>query len=220
MKKQKIKDVIFEYIKSNYDTKTPIFVSEIYGAFPELGKGTIRSIFKRLKESGKLEMISIGVYALPNKGSVLKKTTVYAYDVIERKYLRNEKGDIVGYISGINFANQIGLTNQNAIVETIYSNNVSNKKRVITIKNYKLIVNSPRVKVTNDNYKLLQLLDLLNDFEKYSEIDLKQASKKLLKYISIIKLDEKQIESVVSKYPLKAQVNFYKIGGYNIITQT
>ncbi|MBI9010152.1 MAG: hypothetical protein JEZ05_09030 [Tenericutes bacterium] len=218
MKDQKKKDLILEYIKNNYDNKTPIFVNDIYKAFPQISEGTIRSIFKRFSEAGVLEKVNNGVYALPNKESILGKTTVYISDVIQNKYILNEKGERIGYISGINFSNQIGLTSQTASVNTIYSNNVSNRKRMTTLKNNRLIVNAPRVEVTDDNYKLLQVLDLLNEFEKLSEYDLKKASKKIFEYLGVIRLKGEEVESIVSKYPLEAQVKFYKIGGANVIT--
>lgn len=220
MKSPKKKDIILEYIKTNYDNKTPIFVNDIYKEFTEISEGTIRSLFKRFSDSGVLEKVDNGVYALPNKESVLGKATVYVSNVIENKYIRNEKGQRIGYISGINFSNQIGLTSQTASVNTIYSNNVSNKKRITTLKNSRLIINAPRVEVTDQNYKLLQILDLLNDFEKYSEQDLKTASNKILAFLGEVKLKNEEVELVVSKYPLEAQVKFYKIGGANAITST
>lgn len=220
MKSPKKKDIILEYIKNNYDNKTPIFVNDIYKEFAEISEGTIRSLFKRFSDAGVLEKVDNGVYALPNKESVLGKATVYVSNVIEKKYIRNEKGQRIGYISGINFSNQIGLTSQTASVNTIYSNNVSNKKRMTTLKNSRLIINAPRVEVTDQNYKLLQILDLLNDFEKYSEQDLKTASNKILAFLREIKLKNEEVELIVSNYPLEAQVKFYKIGGANAIAST
>ena len=220
MKSLKKKDIILEYIKKNYDNKTPIFVNDIYTEFTEISEGTIRSLFKRFSDADVLEKVDNGVYALPNKESVLGKATVYVSNVIENKYIRNEKGQRIGYISGINFSNQIGLTSQTASVNTIYSNNVSNKKRMTTLKNSRLIINAPRVEVTDQNYKLLQILDLLNDFEKYSEQDLKTASNKILAFLREIKLKNEEVELIVSNYPLEAQVKFYKIGGANAIAST
>lgn len=220
MKSPKKKDIILKYINTNYDNKTPIFVNDIYKKFTDISEGTIRSLFKRFSDSDVLEKVDKGVYALPNRDSVLGKATVYVSNVIENKYIRNEKGQRIGYISGINFSNQIGLTSQTASVNTIYSNNVSNKKRMTTLKNSRLIINAPRVKVTDDNYQLLQILDLLNDFEKLSEQDLKTASNKILEFLEKIKLKKEEVELIVSKYPLEAQVKFYKIGGANAITST
>lgn len=220
MKTQKTKDIVWNYISNNYDKKTPIFVKDIYNKYPDISESTIRSLFKRFKESGQLEKINKGVYALPNKESILGKSTVYVSDVIQKKYIFNKLGERIGYESGINFANQLGLTSQTASVSTIYSNQVSNKKRETKLKNNRLIVNAPRVSVNDKNYKLLQVLDLLNNFEKYSEYDLKSASKRILEFISTIKLDEDIVEKIVSAYPLEAQVKFYKIGGLNEITQS
>ena len=87
------------------------------------------------------------------------------------------------------------------------------------LKNNRLILNAPRVKVTDLNYKLLQVLDLLNNLERYSEYGLKKASVKILKYLENVNLDEDEAENIVSTYPLEAQVKFYKIGGANAITR-
>lgn len=113
----------------------------------------------------------------------------------------------------------MGLTSQTASVDVVYSNAVSNRKREIKLSKNRLIINAPRIEVTNKNYKLLQALDLLTEFEKYSEYDLKQAESKLLSHISGIKLSLDEIEHIVEAYPLEAQVKFYKIGGANVITQ-
>lgn len=220
MNSQKIKDIVWDYIISNYDKKTPIFVKDIYNMFPDVSESTIRSLFKRFKESERLEKINKGVYALPNKESILGKSTVYVSDVIQKKYIINNFGERIGYESGIDFANQLGLTSQTASVPTIYSNQVANKKRETKLKNNRIIINSPRVTVSDRNYKLLQVLDLLNNFEKYSEYDLKKSSKIILDFLSTIELAEEVVEEIVSKYPLEAQVKFYKIGGLYAFTQS
>lgn len=220
MKIKKTKDIILDYILNNYDKKTPIFVKDIYKKFPDISQGTIRSLFKRLSKTKQLEKINNGVYSLPNKDSILGKPSVYVNDVIQKKYILNDSGQRIGYESGINFANKLGLTSQTASVSTIYSNRVSNKKRETKIKNNRLIVNAPRVLVNDKNYKLLQVLDLLNNFDKYSEYDLKISSKKILDFISTIDLDENTMEDIVSAYPLEAQVKFYKIGRLYATTQS
>lgn len=103
-------------------------------------------------------------------------------------------------------------------MDFIVSNAVSKKKREIKIKNNRLIVDAPRVKVNSGNFKLLQILDLLNEFNSLSEIDLKTAKTTILEYLSEKQLNESELEKIVSSYPLKAQVNFYKIGGQNAFT--
>jgi len=213
---EKINTEIYNYIVKNFKLNEPILIKDLYTSFPSVNEITIRSILKRLAEKELIIKIKNGVYGLPNKESIMGKLSVYTSDILNKKYLVNEKG-IKGYKTGLSFSNMLGLTTQTASVETIISNAVSNKKREIKINNNRFIINAPRYKVTNENYKLLQILDLLNEFNSYSEVDLKSATKLILKYISDLKLDEKEMEKIVSSYPLEAQVRFYKIGGQNVI---
>jgi hypothetical protein len=140
-------------------------------------------------------------------------------NIIDSVYLKNQDNEFIGYRSGINFANLLGLTSQTASVEVIYSNNVSTRKREIKIQSNRLMINVPRVKITNQNYKLLQLLDLLTDFEKFSEYELDQVQSKLLAYINSIQISSIELNRIVEAYPLAAQVKFYKLGAANVITQ-
>lgn len=216
MNKENINSNIFNYILENYQLNTPILLKDIYQQFPHISDNTIRSILKRLVENELIIKIKNGVYALPNKKNIMGKTSVYTSDVLREKYLQ-KSGQIIGYTTGLNFANKMGLTSQTASVDSIRSNAVSNKKREIKLNNNRFIINAPRYKVNKDNVKLLQVLDLLTDFETLSELDLKSAKQIILNYISGLKLDEERVEQIVSSYPLETQVKFYKIGGQNVI---
>lgn len=217
MKTNSTSSEIYNYILSNYKLDVPILTKDISNVFSNVKANTIRSIFARLKDNGLVVQISSGIYALPNNKSVIGKSAVYTSNIIKKKYIGDEINTI-GYRTGINFANKLGLTTQTASVDSIVSNAVSKKKREIKINNNRLIVNASRVKVNNYNYKLLQVLDLLNDFNSLSEVDLKTAKTKILDYLSKMELDENELENIVSSYPLKAQVNFYKIGGQSAFT--
>lgn len=212
-------DRIYDFIKNNYRNGQPFFLKELYNQFPKINEGTIRESIRRLINEEKILKAKNGVYELPNPNRVLKSHVVNISNVVEQKYIKDKENNLIGYRSGINFANQLGLTSQTASVDVVYSNAVSNRKREIKLSKSRLIINAPRIEVTNKNYKLLQVLDLLTEFEKYSEYDLKQAESKLLSYISGIKLSLDEIEHIVEAYPLEAQVKFYKIGGANVITQ-
>ncbi len=75
-----------------------------------------------------------------------------------------------------------------------------------------------RVEVTESNIKLLQVLDILECFEIYSEIPLEKSRSKIQRYLSDLSLEKEDIELIVSKYPMKSQINFYKLGVLNEIT--
>jgi hypothetical protein len=212
-------DKIYGFIKMNFGFSQPFFLKEIYEQFPEIKRGTVRESIRRLVNNKKIIKAKNGIYELPNPNRILKSPMVNIAKVIEQSYLKDKDDNVIGYRSGINFANKLGLTSQTASVDEVYSNVVSNRRREIKINKSRLIINAPRIEIKNQNYKLLQILDLLSKFEKYSEYDLKQAKPTLLSYLANIQLTETEIDTIVCAYPLSAQVKFYKIGGANDITQ-
>ena len=108
--------------------------------------------------------------------------TPFGYSKIDYNKLINDLylcdiDQVYGYISGPTLANKIGLTTQMAKEEYIVTNN----NRVVSdIDNIKLI--KPPVIVTRDNYKTLQVLDLLlNKYDVY--YDCENPNKVIYNYI-------------------------------------
>jgi hypothetical protein len=219
MKPPSITNRIYDFMKEKSQFYQPFLLKNLYRQFPDIKDGTIREMMRRLVGEKKVIKIKNGLYFLPNPERVLQSYAVNVMNIIESVYLKNQDNEFIGYRSGINFANLLGLTSQTASVEVIYSNNVSTRKREIKIQNNRLMINAPRVKITNQNYKLLQLLDLLTDFEKVSEYELDQVQSKLLAYIKAIQISSIELNRIVEAYPLAAQVKFYKLGAANVITQ-
>ena len=213
MKKNKVINQIYEYIKKNYSFNKPFLLSELYDVFPHVKQGTIRESMRRLFEEGKLIKSKNGVYGLPNPNRILTKAVMNSEDAVNKKYIKTNDGYIIGYRSGFYIANALRLTTQTSSDLVIYSNEVSKKKRMIKIKNMRVIINQARVKVTNDNFKLLQILDLLIDFKKYSDYPLIEAKKNISNYLHDLNLSADEIECIVDKYPKDAQIQFYKMGG-------
>jgi hypothetical protein len=219
MKPPSITNRIYDFMKEKSQFYQPFLLKNLYRQFPDIKDGSIREMMRRLVGEKKVIKIKNGLYFLPNPERVLQSYAVNVMNIIDSVYLKNQDNEFIGYRSGINFANLLGLTSQTASVEVIYSNNVSTRKREIKIQNNRLMINAPRVKITNQNYKLLQLLDLLTDFEKVSEYELDQVQSKLLAYINAIQISSKELNRIVEAYPLAAQVKFYKLGAVNVITQ-
>ncbi len=219
MKTPSIANRIYDFMKEKSQFNQPFLLKNLYRQFQDVKDGTIREMIRRLLGERKLIKIKNGLYFLPNPERVLQSYAVNIMNIIDSVYLKSQDNERIGYRSGINFANQLGLTSQTASVEVIYSNHVSTRKREVKIQNNRLMINAPRVKVTNQNYKLLQLLDLLKDFEKVSEYELDQVQSKLLTYIKAIQISSMELNRIVEAYPLATQVKFYKLGAVNVITQ-
>ncbi|HZJ89386.1 MAG TPA: DUF6088 family protein [Bacilli bacterium] len=211
-----MKEKIKSYIARNYEFNTPLFTQDIVESFPSVKQGTIRQILRRLKSEAFLEQYSYGVYFRPKKQGVMNKAFITAEQISNAKYLL-KNGVIQGYETGINLANKLGLTTQTSPFKKIMSNAVANKERQVKIGNATYIINAPRVKVTKENYKLLQILDLLDEYAKHFKEGLEQQKDILVSYFKELPLKKDEVITIIEKYPLRAQVFFYKIGILNCL---
>ena len=218
MKMKKIIDQLYEYIEKKYEFSEPFLLTELYDVFPDVKQGTIRESIRRLLEQEKLIKSKNGVYGLPNPNRVLKTAVLNSEDALNKKYIKTEDGSVIGYRSGFYIANALRLTTQTSSDLVIYSNEVSKKKRTISVKNIIVIINQARVNVTNDNYKLLQVLDLLVNFNKFSEYSLNESKGIISHYLKELNLSNEEIEHIVEAYPKDAQIQFYKLGGTHAFT--
>jgi len=219
MEKVSAKKQILSYLYDNRHHNEVIKLTDLYSKFQDINEVTIRQIMLRLTKEEHLIKVKDGIYTFPNKNSVIGKDNYKVSTIIEQKYLFDSEGNRIGYTSGINFANKLGLTTQTAKIEVVYSNIVANKKRRVNIKKHTITINAPRVHVTANNYKLLQVLDLLNDFKSYSELPIRSALSKVSNYLSDTRMTIQEMDEIVSKYPLLAQKNFYQMGVDHVITQ-
>ncbi|BCR36154.1 hypothetical protein [Mariniplasma anaerobium] len=218
MKKKKIIDQLYDHIEKKYEFSEPFLLKEVYDTFPDVNQGTIRESIRRLHEQEKLVKSKNGVYGLPNPNRLLKTAVLNSEDAVNRKYIKNEDNDIIGYRSGFYMANALRLTTQTSSDLVIYSNKVSKKKRTIMVKNIRVVINQARVKVTSHNYKLLQVLDLLINFKKFSEYSLSDSKEIIGNYLNELNLSNEEIENIVDEYPKDAQIQFYKLGGTHAFT--
>lgn len=217
MNRTTIIDRIRNVIRSAYDDGEPILLSDLYDNLADVRAGTIRESLRRMTDDGELVKVRSGVFARRNKDDVFKAPVLPLQQTIERKYLKNRDGNVIGYQSGLAFANELGLTSQTASVMTIISNTVADRRRQVRLANNRIVVNAPRTAVTDDNVRLLQVMDLFVEFDRLSELDLNTAAPKILSYLKTVDLNPDDVERIVDQYPLAAQVRFYKIGGQHAI---
>ena len=94
----------------------------------------------------------------------------------------------------------------------IVSNKATTDYRVTTLAKSRIIIRSPKVHVTKDNYNALQFLDILKDVDVYSEISGKKFQERLFKYMRAVNLRISDLESYFSYYPVKLfrnEADFY-----------
>ncbi len=182
--------MIKDYLIENYGYNKPIFLNEL--SIEGMSKNALRQAIKRLNKSGFLKRYDNGIYYIPKSIGVLSTSYLDPLKVVAYKYIENEK-DKYGYVTGLAFANQLGLSTQMPSVIEIVSNNEATRGRIVTIGNQKVKVEKPNIEVTNENASLLQLLDMISSVEKYSELPEEETYDVLKKYIKDNKFSKKQL---------------------------
>ncbi len=207
--------MFFDYLIKTYGTNEPIFVSDII--YESMTKNNIRQKIMNYAAEGKLKRYDTGIYYIPKESIFKTATTLSQNSVIEKKYLYLGTARC-GYISGINFANRIGLTTQVPASYEVVTNKASKEYRETTLASSKIIIRKPRIRVDESNYKALQFLDLLKDIDLYSELDGRALNDRIKEYMKKSGLQFQQLEQYLSLYPDKLFRSMYKVGVLNGIS--
>ena len=181
------------YLMENYGYSEPIFLNDL--SIEGLSENAVRQSVKRLVASGFLERYDNGIYYIPKHGGLLGKSYLDPSMVIIRKYVENQS-DKYGYITGLSFANQLGLTTQMPAVIEIVTNRESTNGRMLMVGNQKVRVKKSSISVSEDNAELLQLLDAIGQAERYTELTIEETIDILITYIRKKKFTKGQLSDV------------------------
>lgn len=183
------------YLLDNYGYNEPIFLNDL--SVEGMSSNAIRQSIKRLAASGFLERYDSGIYYIPQKGGLLGKSYLDPSVVIMRKYVEN-RSNKYGYITGLSFANQLGLTTQMPAVIEVVTNHEATNGRMLMIGNQKVRVKKSSIPVSEENAELLQLLDGVGHAEKYTELPMKETIDILIKYMRKKQFTKSQLSDVSS----------------------
>ena len=183
------------YLMENYGYNEPIFLNDL--VIEGLSDNAVRQSVKRLVASGFLERYDNGIYYIPKRGGLLGKSYLDPSMVIMRKYVQN-KSEIYGYVTGISFANQLGLTAQMPAVIEVVTNREATNGRMITVGSQRVRIKKPAITVSDSNAELLQLLDTIGQAEKYTELTIEETIETLISYMRKKRFTKEQLSEVSS----------------------
>lgn len=202
--------MLLEYLLKNYKTNEPIFMSDI--DLP-ISDTNLRGLFKSLCDSEDIYRFDNGIYYLKNKNRFNDEKEITSDLVAKYKYL-SRNGKTFGYTSGYTFANKLGLSSSFPLAIEITTNNTSSKYREVEINNLKIILRKPKVEVNKDNVYILQLLDLLKDYDLYIDDDIVNAPEILKLFIRKNRISRNEIDKYLSYYPDKVYRCIYEMRLY------
>lgn len=170
-------NIVLNYINT-CEKNEPIFIEEIKEYIMQFYKeadkekifNNIKEILNRLNKDNYIKTAFKGIYYIPKK-NVFGELPLANNKIIQYKYLTDKQGNIKGYITGANLFNKVGLTTQVPNVIDIVTNECKNNNKYNN-KNLNVIIRKPKIEITNDNYKYLQLIDLIENKDNiYIEVE-------------------------------------------------
>lgn len=140
---------------------------------------TVRQQVKKLTESGLLKRFDTGIYYMPEKSIFRSGSTFSIDEVIKKKYLLDGYA-CCGYVGGILFTNQLGLTTQVPGIYEIYTNKATTDYRETELADLRVILRKPHCTVDENNVSIHRFLDLLKEVVDVSELDGQDLKNRLL----------------------------------------
>ena len=206
--------MLYNYMKEHYKEAEPIFLSDLLKT--NTNEPDLNQQLKELCEKGLLQQYDEEVYFIPKK-TTLNSIVGPNADMVAR-YRFISKGDNVdGFYAGNTFANQIGISTQVPHVIEIVSNNVSDDGEVL-IGNRRFDVRKPVVPIIKENVRVLQMLELLVNFDAYLDYTYEEAQKKFAEYISVHGITKSDVDLYINQYPESVSIYFRKLELSQILT--
>ena len=205
-------DEVYSYLLENYGQNEPIFLSEL--EIPGMKPVSLRQQLKKLTEDGRLKRFDTGIYYLPKKSVFRFGSMLSPDEVIRKKYLIDGDSQC-GYLSGMMFANQLGLTTQVPMTYEVYTNKATTDYRDTALGSLRVIIRRPYVEVNDSNVSALQFLDLIKEVSDISELDGAELTERLTSYMKANGLGFDTLRQYLPYYPDRIYRNMYEVGLLN-----
>lgn len=169
--------LVHTYILSQ-NIGSPIFISDIMHHVeqyagenkecPQVRKNVNVILMRLVKEDKCLKRFGTGVY-YRDEIEQIEESGINSFELIKRTYIEDKIGNVYGYLTGEAFLQTLGLIDDDPGEIVIATNEKRNGKIETTDMNFKVV--NPPTTVTTENYRYLQILDLIkNDLIKGDNI--------------------------------------------------
>jgi hypothetical protein len=141
----------------------------------------------RMASSGKISKLSKGKYYKP-ESTVFGELQLNQYQIV--KDLLEDKGKLIGYLTGYSVYNQLGLTSQVSNIIQIGKNDI---RPTFKRSNYTISFVKQKNTITKINIPLLQILDAVRYIKKIPDTTIIMACKRFMAIINDLSEKEKSI---------------------------
>lgn len=208
-----IEQLVHRYV-SNCKEREPIFVNDINVSDEEVYARNLA--FHKLEEEKIIKLFKKDIYYKP-KITPFGELGIDKELLIKREFLVDKANNVKGYITGPILWNEWNISTQipnrkwisfNDIYEK-YNNNIfieidnerdsivlDNERDSIELNDLRVKLLKPKTKITNNNYKLLQILDVINQKDEIQDINWDNF--KIILYKKLNELKKEEILEVIN----------------------
>jgi hypothetical protein len=199
-----------EYLKETFGINEPIYIDDI--RFGDYSRTWIFTEVKRLVESGELKRFDRGIYYFP-KVTEWGESSLDPNKIIIPRFI-TDGNEVYGYISGLSLWNKSGLSTQVPNLLEIATNNETTRVRDIYVGFKRVRARRSRTKITKENARTLQLLDLMNVMQSPTEMDEVERFmlSKFVKKAKEAGVSKESVSEYAGAFPAKAIKNMVESG--------
>lgn len=194
--------MVLEQLKKEYSPCELILLRRVH--FQELGYNNLRQIFKRLVDEGHIRRYENGVYFLPDSNRLPDFG-----QVIKQLYISDGR-EVFGYEGAGSLAFGIGLANRQPGIPVIVTNKETSRGRYRRLKENTVYIKKPYYTVNADRAKVMQVLDLINEWEKHTDMTEDATFRRIGEYIRKQGFTKKILTECISYYPAKVSEQMMK----------
>ena len=166
-----------ELLQERYQSMEVIFLEDI----GEENKEEMEA----LVNEGFLDKYQEGVYVIPPEMKILKikkRPIIDKYSAVRQKYVKNKKGERIGFLIDLNLANIVGTSTQVPNVCMVATNNMTHENgKEFNFFGSRVILFELKEQITKENYGELKMQCL---FEMEQEKELVKNKSNVIRYFS------------------------------------
>ena len=152
-----------------------------------------------MNKEGIIQTAYKGIYYIPIE-NIFGKMLLGNRQIIQYKYIMDKNENIKGYFTGAKLFNDAHLTTQVPNILDIATNECKNFNKYEN-KNLNVILRKPKIAINNENYKYLQLFDLIENKDN-------------------INIEVNNPDEIIYKFIIENNLNFEKIIKYAMDTKS
>ena len=188
---------MLKHLIETFGCNQPFAISEI--TYKDYSQIWIYKSVAELCKKGEIVHLDRGVYYMPKKN----KYGIVPFDpmkIIEKKYIKDNE-NVQGFYSGKYLLYQLGISKINPKTIEIYSNNETQRSKVVNICGKRLLLHKARTKIDKFNASVLCFLELMNGIDV--EILDEYKRKLIADYINENRITQRQITKYIPYFPDK-----------------